>query len=82
MADIKAIFDKVLNLADSVNDFLPGAPLTQGAIDLARKVDDVIGSFGDDIPLDKQAEAQEARAKLAAAVTAKAGKVSDRLRGN
>lgn len=79
--DIKALFDKALTLADSVNDYLPGSGLTQGAIDLAKKADDLIGSFGKDIPLDKQAEAQAVRAQLAAKVKAKAAATSDRLRG-
>lgn len=79
--DIKAIVDKVLTLADSVNDYLPGAPLTQGAIDLARKVEDLVGSISDDIPVDRQAEAQASRAKLAALVKTKAAATSARLRG-
>lgn len=81
MANIGTIVDKVLNLADSVNDFLPGAPLTQGAIDLARKVEDLVATIGDDIPLDRQAEAQAARKKLSDAVKAKAAATSARLRG-
>lgn len=81
MPDIRSIVDKVLDVADTVNDFLPGAPLTQGAIDLGRKVEDLVDSVGDHIPLDKQGEAQEIRAKLAATVKAKAAATSDRLRG-
>ena len=80
--DIRAIVNKVLTLADSVNDFLPASGLTQKGIDLARKVDDLIGTLGADIPLDQQAEAQAARAQLAAKVKAKAAATSDRLRGN
>jgi hypothetical protein len=79
--DIKALAGKVLDLADTVNDFLPGAPLTQGAIDLARKVEDLVSSVGNEIPLERQAEAQEARGKLAAIVKGKAAATSNRLRG-
>lgn len=79
--DPKALFDKALALADSVNDFLPASGMTQGAIDLARKAEDLIGSFGTSIPIDKQEEAQAVRAKLAEKVKAKAKSTSDRLRG-
>lgn len=78
---MKELFNKALALADAVNEFLPAANLTQGAIDLARKAEDLIAGFGDDIPLDKQAEAQATRAALAERVKAKAAKTSDRLRG-
>lgn len=81
MADMKSIVDKVLDVADTVNDFLPMHGLSQGGIDLARKVEDLVGSIGDDIPLDKQAEAQATRAALAAKVKAKAAATSSRLRG-
>jgi len=81
MANISSIVDKILNLADTVNDYLPGAPLTQGAINLARKVGDLVDSVDDAIPADRQAEAKEARKKLAAAVTAKAKSTSARMRG-
>ena len=81
MADIKGIVDRILTLADSVNDYLPGAPLTQGVIDLARKAEDLLAFVGDDIPLDKQDEAQATRMKLAEAVKAKAAATSARLRG-
>ena len=79
--DIKALFGKALTLADAVNEFLPASGLTQGAINLARGAEDLIGSFGDDIPLEKQAEAQEVRKALAAKVKAKAAATSARLRG-
>lgn len=81
MANIKDIVAKVLNLADSVNEYLPGAPLTQGAIDLARKVGDLVDTIDDEIPLDQQAQAKAARAQLAEAVKAKAASTSNRLRG-
>lgn len=80
--NIGDIVAKVLSLADTVNDYLPGAPLTQGAIDLGHKVMDLVDSIGDEIPLDKQADAQAARAALAETVKAKAKATSDRLRGN
>ena len=80
--DIKAIVNKVLSLADTVNDYLPAAPITQGAIDLGHKVVDLVDSIGDDIPLDQQAAAQATRAELAAAVKAKAAATSSRLRGH
>lgn len=72
---------KVLALADSVNEFLPASGLTQAGIDLATKMTDVIDSIGQDIPLDRQAEAKATRAALAAKVTAKAAATSKRLRG-
>lgn len=81
MPDMRELFDKALALADSVNDFLPGSKLSQGMIDMARKADDLIGSFGHDLPVVKQAEAQAIRAKLAEKVKDKAKSTSDRLRG-
>ena len=54
---IQAIVSKILDVADTVNDFLPASGLTQKGIDLARKVEDLVGSIDDEIPLDKQAEA-------------------------
>lgn len=75
------IVNKILDVADTVNDFLPASGLTQKGIDLARKVEDLVGSIGGDIPLDKQAEAQATRAALAAKVKAKAASTSARLRG-
>lgn len=79
--DMKSLVDKVLGIADTVNDYLPSAPITQGAIDLARKIEDLVAGLGADIPLERQAEAQELRAELAEFVKAKAAKTSDRLRG-
>jgi hypothetical protein len=79
--DAKELFDKALAVADSVNDFLPMSGLSQGAIDLARKTEDLIGSFGDKIPIEKQAEAQAVRAALAEKVKAHAKSTSDSLRG-
>lgn len=81
MSDIKSIVNSVLDLADKVNDYLPGAPVTQATIDLGRRVTDLIDHFGDEIPLDKQAEAQEARRKIAERVTAKSKALSASLRG-
>jgi len=81
MADLSKIIGDVLKLADSVNGYLPMSGTTQLGIDLGKKVIDIIDTVGDDIPLDKQGEAQEARAKLAASVKAKAAATSARLRG-
>lgn len=81
MADIKAIVKQILDVADTVNDFLPMSGLTQGGIDLARKVSDLVGSIGTEIPLDQQEAAQATRAALAEKVKAKAAATSDRLRG-
>ncbi|HVJ72208.1 MAG TPA: hypothetical protein VM531_12000 [Sphingomicrobium sp.] len=81
MANLTELFNKALDLADTINDYLPGAPLTQGAIDLGRKAADLIDGFGDKIPLEKQAEAKESRKALAATVEAKAKALSASLRG-
>ena len=81
MADISAIIDRVLDLADKVNEYLPAAPATQAAIDLGRNVGNLIDGFGDEIPLDRQAEAQAARKLIAERVTAKSKQLSADLRG-
>lgn len=81
MADLSGLFNKVLDVADSVNEYLPAAGLTQGGIDLARKVEDLLNSFGNDIPASQQATAQTTRAQLAAKVAAKARATSNRARG-
>lgn len=81
MPSISDVADKLLSLADTVNDYLPGAPASQAAIDLARGVGDLIDGFGDEIPLDKQAEAQAARKLIAERVTAKSKQLSADLRG-
>lgn len=81
MADIGKIIDKALDIADKVNEYLPMAPASQALIDLARGVDDLLESFGEDIPLDKQTEAQAARRVIAQRVTAKSRELSANLRG-
>lgn len=81
MADIGTVVTKLLDLADSVNDYLPAAPLSQGIIDLARHVDQMIDHFGDEIPVDQQEAAQVARRKLAERVAEKSRDLSAKLRG-
>jgi ElaB/YqjD/DUF883 family membrane-anchored ribosome-binding protein len=77
----RRVIDNILRLADSVNDFLPANAATQEAIDLARKVEDLLDHVKDKIPVDQQAQAQQTRAALAARVTAKSEALSSRLRG-
>lgn len=78
MADIRALLDKALDMAKLASPLIP--VLGTGAA-IGEKIIDLIDSFGEDIPIDKQAEAQAARAELAAKVRAKAQDTSSRLRG-
>lgn len=79
--DVRKVIDQVLAVADTVADYLPKGELIDKGVEIGRKVIDIIDDLGESIPLDKQEEAQAVRKKLADAVTAKAGRVSDRLRG-
>jgi hypothetical protein len=76
-----SIVDKILDVADTVNDFLPASGLTQQGINLARKVEDLVATVQGQIPIEKQGEAQATRAALAARVKAKAAATSARMRG-
>lgn len=79
--DIRAIIAKIADVADLASAIIPQAGLVKGGVELGEKIIDLIDSIGDDIPVDQQAEAQEARRKLAEAVKAKAAATSSRLRG-
>ena len=78
MASISDLIDKAIELAKAAAPLVPA--LGAGA-EIAEKITGIIDDLGDDIPQDKQEEAQQARAKLADAVRAKAAATSDRLRG-
>lgn len=78
MASISELIDRAIELAKAAAPLVPA--LGAGAL-IAEKVVDIIDGLGDEIPADKQTEAQAARALLADAVRAKAAATSDRLRG-
>lgn len=79
--DLRQLLVGVLDLADKVNDYLPGAPASQLAINLGRKLDDLIDTFGDKIPPEEQVRARETRKRLAERITAKSRLLSSNLRG-
>lgn len=79
--DLRRIFVDVLDLADKVNEYLPGAPVTQAGIELARKVEDLIDHFADKIPPEEQVRARETRKRLAERITQKSRLLSQNLRG-
>lgn len=78
MADIRALLDKALEMAEMAGPLIP--VVGTGAA-IGGKIIDLIDSFGNEIPIDKQAEAQKVRSELAKAVKAKASATSARLRG-
>ncbi len=79
--DIRSLIDGVVKVADMASNFIPGAGLVGKGVEIGTKIIGIIDDLGDDIPIDKQAEVQEARATLAATVKAKAVATSSRLRG-
>lgn len=81
MADIHRLLNTVLATADAVNEYLPGAPVSQLGIDLGKKVLGMLDDLKPHIPLDQQASAQARRRILAAAVETKAHDEARKLRG-
>jgi hypothetical protein len=79
--NIGQVAQRLIALADSVNEYLPAQGATQAGIDLAHKVADMIDGLKDEIPADQQAQAQSVRARLAERVTLKSTNLSKRLRG-
>lgn len=77
--DISKLIDQAIALAKMAAPLVPA--LGAGAA-IAEKITGIIDDLGDDIPADKQPEAQAARAVLADAVRDKALSTSARLRGN
>ncbi len=76
--DISKLIDQAISLAKMAAPLVPA--LGAGAA-IAEKIEGIIDDLGSDIPIDKQAEAQQARADLAAAVKAKVARTSARARG-
>jgi hypothetical protein len=81
MPNYREVLTRALEVADAVNDYLPGAKLSQAAIDLGRKTEDLLKSFGEGMPLEDQEKAQAARKVLSKTVADKARALSASLRG-
>lgn len=79
--DMKKLIAGIVQVADMAAVVLPQAKLVGGAAQMGGKILDVIDGLKDQGDSDDQAAMQEARAKLATAVKAKAAATSDRLRG-
>ena len=79
--DIRDLLDRAEALALAAADVIPGAGLVGNAIEIGEKILDVIDALKEDVTPEMQPEMQEARAKLAESVKAKAAATSARLRG-
>lgn len=79
--DIRDMLATVTKLANIASVVLPQAKMVGGAAQMGGKILDIIDGLKDHADPAEQAELQEARAKLATAVKAKAAATSARLRG-
>lgn len=79
--DIRDIVNKVGQLADMVDDYIPQAGLAKGGVKVVNGILDVIDGLKADAPdASSAAELEKHRAKVLA-VQAKAKATADRLRG-
>ena len=79
--DMKALIAGIVKVADMASVVLPQAKIVGGAASMGGKIIDIIDGLKDKADPADQAAMQEARAKLATAVKAKAAATSARLRG-
>jgi len=79
--DMKALIAGIVQVADMASVVLPQAKIVGGAANMGGKILDIIDGLRGQGSLEDQAALQEARAKLATAVKAKAATTSARLRG-
>lgn len=79
--NIRAMVDGLVQAADAASVLIPQAGLISSGVKVGEKLLDIFDTLGDDIPADKQPEAQASRAKLAEVIKAKAKATSSRLRG-
>lgn len=79
--DIRSLVDGVVKVAKLAAGIIPGANLVAGGAEIGGKILDIMDDLKADADPDQQAEMQEARAELSAAVKAKAAATSARLRG-
>jgi hypothetical protein len=79
--DIRDLVNKIVAVADAASMVIPQAGLIGKGVAIGEKIIDIIDDLGDDIPLDQQAEAQAARAKIAEATKAKVAATTKRMRG-
>ena len=79
--DMKALIAGIVKVADMASVVLPQAKIVGGAANMGGKILDIIDGLRGQGSLEDQAALQEARAKLATAVKAKASATSARLRG-
>jgi len=79
--DIRNLLDQAIKLADLADNFIPMASNVTAALKMGNGVLDVIDGIKEQATPADQPRLQEARAKLAASVKAKAAATSARLRG-
>jgi hypothetical protein len=81
MTSIRQLIDEVISVAHVASSVIPGAGLVEQGGKIGEKIIDIIDDLTTDAEPDQQPQMQEARAKLAEAVKAKAAATSARLRG-
>lgn len=79
--DIRDIVNKVGELADMVDDYLPQAGLAKGGAQVVGGILDVLDGLRKDAPDPTTTEAIQKHREKVIAVQAKARATSDRLRG-
>lgn len=79
--DIRDIVNKIGEVADMVDDYIPQAGLVKGGAQVANGLLDVLDGLKKDAPDPTTAEAIEQHRQKVIAVQAKAAATSDRLRG-
>jgi hypothetical protein len=81
MPNVRDIVNKVGEVADMVDDFIPQAGLAKGGAQIIGGLLDVLDGLKKDAPDPTTAEAIEQHRAKVAAIQAKAERTSDRLRG-
>jgi hypothetical protein len=79
--DATRIFNNLLTLADSINEYLPMPGVSQLGIDLGKKVVGMIDDVLPHVPLDQQQAAYARRKALADSVEVKVRAEARKLRG-
>lgn len=79
--NIKSLIDGVISLANMASTVIPGAGLVAKGAQIGEKIIGIIDDLKEHADPAQQPQMQEARAKLAEVVKAKAAATSARLRG-